>query len=78
VTLDGRAALLDLMAPVALDQRHLQPVAASAGAGEEISAFFSPLDRSKWPAPDRPSGTYSQAVNRASISDALAGPRFST
>jgi hypothetical protein len=34
MTLDGRAASLDLMAPVTLDQRHLQPVAGSAGAGE--------------------------------------------
>ena len=30
--------MLDLMAPVALDQPHPQPVAASAGAGEQISS----------------------------------------
>lgn len=34
VSLDGRAALFDLMAPVARDQRHLQPFTGAAGAGE--------------------------------------------
>ncbi len=32
--LDGRPALLDLTAPSALDQRHLQPLRRSLGTGE--------------------------------------------
>jgi len=35
VALDGRAALLDLMVPIALDERDLQPLAWSARAGEQ-------------------------------------------
>src|SRR6266550_1146841 len=39
------------MAPVTLDQRHLQPVAGSAGAGERYFVRLLASERSEWPAP---------------------------